>query len=526
MGVLSTKDTDTKDVLSSEEVSINESNNSFLLFSYALGSEEENVRARRKFVDTFRPMPEAFSQESYVLFQFLSQTGLLLPKLSERGLKDYLSIHGARFKHDIQIDLADFESEGSDSYVEFAQSVLKCFRLCKKKTAEIDYDMFSQALVSFKEEFMQDFLAKAYSVSNTILTEGVKTRNGFLQGADASLQFIDNAKRRLNNFKQQTSYRGVVVYGVNDSDPNVQAKKLQKICSIGDIKALNAAGAYLYAGDMFNLTAGAKMGKSRFMTQLGVVATEQGVNVAFWSPENGFTRTEYMFRACKFYRDYFRQKGIPCGNFSDKALFVEGSNLVLPSVLELESLMWNNYRVSSGKRYKDGQHTATVVDGGQGRGLFVNIEDEFTVDNFLKVVDDTSNRYNIGLWVIDYFGLIGDSTHRKTTTNEKIADIYKATKTFLNGKPYAMASPAQMKQEKVELLAGMTIDKIAAMDLQTITGLSYEIFKTSDMNLFFWSSIADKEQHKSNLLYMESRTLERFDPIVLTTHLGVSYFQS
>lgn len=531
MGALSTKDTDTKDILSSEEVSVNESSNSFLLFSYTLGCEEENVRARRRFVDTFRSMPDAFSQESYVLFQFLSQTGLILPKLSERGLRDFLTLHSVRFQNDAQIDLADFESEGSDSYMEFAHSVIKCFNLCQAKTADITEAVFSQALVSFKEEFARDFLSKAYSISNTILTDGVKVKGNLLLGADASLQFMDNAKRRLNNFKQQTSYRGVVVYGVNDADSDT-GKSVQRICSIGDIAALNAVNAYLYAGDMFNLTAGAKMGKSRMMTQLGVVAVEHGVNVAFWSPENGFLRTEYMFRACQFYRDFFRAKHLPVGKFSDKALFTRDETAVKKEILELEESVWAAYKNSSGKKYrasktyKEKDHAATLNDSGSDRGLFINVEADFTVDNFLNVIEDASNRYGIGLWIIDYFGLIGDSGHKKTTTNERIADIYKNTKRFLNGKPYAMASPAQMKQEKVDLLAGMTIDKIAAMDLQTITGLSYEIFKTSDLNLFFWSSIADKEQHKANLLYMESRNLERFSPIVLNTNLGVSYFQS
>lgn len=112
------------------------------------------------------------------------------------------------------------------------------------------------------------------------------------------------------------------------------------------------------------------------------------------------------------------------------------------------------------------------------------------------------------------------------TIQEILAEAYKETKNYLNQKKIAMIIPSQCKQEVVEALGRMKDDDLANVDLRTATGLSYEVIKTPDINLFLYATMTDLKAQKEKILYVPSRECPHFAPVLMRVDLGTCNFMS
>lgn len=465
-----------------------------------LFKRDEDVVVRRNELMAEINVPEAFNNEYYVFYIMIQQ----MPKLlfDKDYVRLFLNMHRANFDKNPQIDYTDYTVEDNDSYLTFIDSCIDVFNECT--TAEVDDSGFYLNLQKYKMVYIQRESLNILETGSEILVKGKLVKRRSYSGYQDMRNFTTDQFNKLDKVVQKSKRRGALAYGITEEDEN-EGTALKCISGYG-IPELDEH-IMIYEGEMHNILAPSKGGKSRFCTQVIETAlVEYGQNCLMWSIENGQKGWEYLFRARHFNRIY---NSTVTDVFQKKILTdadLKKGHFVTPELKELEEASWLAFK--NNEKY----------------GTLVSLDEDLNIDTFIDIIDENVNRYNISLICVDYLQLIGRGKSAFTSKNELIAEAYRLMLQYLKHKKIAGIFPCQFKQTVVSNLSKAKPEELVNVELRDSAGETYEIIKTPDVNIALYATVADLKNGDMKLLSIPSRTSATFDPIDLVCNLGASTF--
>lgn len=472
------------------------------IFSKVLKADD-HVRENRLLLQNDINEPTAFKNEWFIFYTMIYLHGQRIINFTENFLRIYMTTQKTLFINHSAIEWSEMSTDAeTDIYDDFVEKCVTVLIACKAR--DIAEDDFLAAITEYKMLYVKKETTQVLETSCVILNEGVRIGNKHMQDYTDMKEYMYKQLTKIDNVLSKSKNRGCVVYGINDESMEADTQ-VQEVCKFY-IPQLDKY-ATIMEKDMVNIIAPSKCGKSRFCMQIATKACLDGVNVGVWSLENGFDGAESMFRARLFVEKYYENNKKFLRGFDSEKI---RKKKLSKDLEKQEEACWLNFKLQSQKGFY---------------GKFCNVEETFSFDNYLEVIERYTDMYDIKLWIIDYPGLITEGTRGKgLKNNELISKLYIETKQFINRKKIAIIFPAQFKQEVIDNMARLKKSELKDVDLRTSCGLSFEIFKTADINLCLYATLTDLKNYEEKILYVPSRNFQAFDPIDMQINLGTCLF--
>ena len=470
------------------------------IFAGLLKQGVEGMELRRQeFLKVFSD-PKVFEDEYYVFAIMIKE----FPKIPIR--KNFINAWLANNKPSIQkmsnVALQRFKvSATDDEFTEFKESVISLYDELQK--VDFDNSDFYENLEIYKMNFINERSISILEESTQILAQGIKVRGKDIVGYDAMRTHLKNSFKVLDEMNEVSERRGLITYGINDvEDAEIEQNAIKLIAPYG-IESLDKHIGGIWEGEMISLLAPAKGGKSRMATYILHNAVVHGVPIVMWSIENGYKGWEALIRARHF--DYFYNRNLTDGTtrkWVDDDSIRKGGMDAETKQIELAS--W------------------TDLKSNHAYGKISSIDEEFTYDTFIEVLDNAVKTTGAKLVCIDYLQLVqGIGAMSKHDT---IASVYQKTLQYLKANKIAGIFPGQLKQQFTGSMGKMNAEDMVNMELRDSAGESYEVIKTPDVNLALYANTEELKQGKMRILSIPSRNHKPFDPIELNCELGSCTF--
>lgn len=489
------------EVIETETSSVKDMTQEDIILSALLDSTEDTSYRRR--ADLVKELNEVdiFKNSYFVMYLLSKEFPNVTP--NEQFLTLYLRTHRSNLSNSPHIDLLEYKVGENDEYVEFLNQTIALFKEASKyRISDSDY---YRSLEMVKMNYTTEKSITLLEEGATILTEGLvhrgKTRAGF---ADMREHIITGVTK-LNSILAKEERKGAIIYGVNDTD-EVESGSIELVSKFG-IEELDKEIGGIYEGDMVSLLAPAKGGKSRgatFMLHTGLV--QHGKTILMWSIENGYKGWEALLRARHFEWLYnSNQSDLTQRRFIDADMIRKGE---YPSkeIEEMELASWADLRTNP------------------AYGRIVNMDESFEFETCIQVTEDAIKRSGAKLICIDYLQLVSGGVG--VSKNERIGEVYKMFLQLVKRLRVGGIFPAQIKQSMVGSINNSDDADLINMELRDAAGESYEVIKTPDVNLMFFSTTENLRDGEMKILSIPSRNSKPFEPINLRVNLGTCTFTS
>lgn len=467
-----------------------------------LFKQDENVVMMRNMLKTELNASRAFVNEYFIFYNMLIES----PKLhfDKEYLKLYLTINKGSFMHVDRIDYSCFTFGDTEPYLNFCDSCLTLLdECCKTEVTDAQYEL---NLKKYKMVYIKKESIRILEDGADIITEGKKVGSRRYDGYSDMRRYTVEEFSKLDKLTEKSKRNGTIVYGITPQE-EAQQKTLKCLGGYG-IPALDEH-IKIYEGEMHNICAPAKGGKSRFCTSvLETCLVEYGQNCLIWSLENGQKGWEYLFRARHFNRVHNKGVTDPRNKVVlDDDMLRKGE--MTPEIKAMEQASW------------------LAFQSNDSYGKLANMDEDLCLDNFIEKIDEQVSLYDIKIICVDYLQLISRGVSGAgMQDNAVIADAYKRMLQYLKSKNIAGIFPCQFKQTAVSSLSKITPEELVNAELRDSAGGTYEVIKTPDVNLALYATTAGLRSGDLTILSIPSRTSAVFAPIPLIADFGSSTFIS
>ena len=451
--------------------------------------------------------PRLFRDENYVLFYILFSYRGKLKRISidEEFIRLFLKrnrnilTNGKGF-----IDINAYGEVDGSPELGYISGVIKHF---KRLSGMEDMSIadFETCLEKYLIEFKAIEASKVYNQAQVILTEGTRLGRKYYFGFDASFNYTRKKLAEIEglvNFQKGngfTSLREVIM------DEKVDTKKSVKIGDFGKLKALTDAYGGIYTGNMYQVLAPPKAGKTKFCTRVvHTVSVVFGNNVSVWAQEGGTEAFSAQLRAIHFDYTYNTGRDITERKYGVTQEVIMRDNFPSDELRQLE--LSSKIDLASNPDY----------------GNVDFIDRPFNVETFLDDIDTSVKGNNSKLLVIDYLQLIGTATGM--SERERIATAYQKTLTYCKDNNIAVMTPGQYTQEVFKDLIAKKDTGDA--DMRASGGGSAEVLRTPDVIFALWATTQDLLNNSMKILSMPCRFNKPFPEIPVHMDLGVCQFVS
>lgn len=451
--------------------------------------------------------PRLFRDENYVLFYILFSYRGKLKRISidEEFIRLFLKrnrnilTNGRGF-----IDINAYGEVDGSPELGYISGVIKHFkRLSGMENMSIAD--FETCLEKYLIEFKAIESSKVYNQAQIMLTEGIRLGRKYYFGFDDSFNYTRKKLAEIEglvNFQKGngfTSLREVIM------DEKVDTKKSIKIGDFGKLKALTDAYGGIYTGNMYQVLAPPKAGKTKFCTRIvHTVSVVFGNNVSVWAQEGGTEAFSAQLRAIHFDYTYNTGRDITERKYGVSQEVIMRDTFPSDELRQLE--LSSKIDLASNPDY----------------GNVDFIDRPFNVETFLDDIDTSVKGNNSKLLVIDYLQLIGTATGM--SERERIATAYQKTLTYCKDNNIAVMTPGQYTQEVFKDLIAKKDTGDA--DMRASGGGSAEVLRTPDVIFALWATTQDLLNNSMKILSMPCRFNKPFPEIQVHMNLEVCQFVS
>lgn len=484
-----------------ETASVKDMTQEDIILSSILDSDSDTSYRRR--ADLVKELKEIdmFSNGYFIMALLSKEHPNVTP--DEGFIKLYLKTNRSKLSNTPQIDLLSYKVGENDEYVEFLNQTVELYKNASKY--RISDSDFYRAIEMIKMTYTTEKSITVLEESAAILTEGLSIKGKSRAGFSDMREHVITGINKLSSVLEKEERKGAIIYGINDTD-EVESGSIKLVSKFG-IEALDEEIGGIYEGDMVSLLAPAKGGKSRGATfMLHTALVEHGQNILMWSIENGYKGWEALLRARHFEWLYnSKQTDLTQRIFIDADMIRKGE---YPSkqIEEMELASWADLR--SNKAY----------------GRIANMDESFEFETCIQITEDAIKRSGAKLICIDYLQLV--SGGKGVSKNERIGEIYKMFLQLVKRLRVGGIFPAQIKQSMVSNINNSEDSELINMELRDAAGESYEVIKTPDVNLMFFSTTENLRDGEMKILSIPSRNSKPFEPINLRVNLGTCTFTS
>lgn len=467
-----------------------------LIFAGLLKTPQESRDRRAEFLGTFTD-GNLFANEWYIFYQLIRLHTRL--NFTRDFVNLYLTNNHGSLSQNKHIDLASYALGDTDPYLTFVDSCLNELKICTEY--KITDDEFNLAIESFRMKYVTETGITLLEQGATILSDGLQlSQNKTLSGFSDMSAYVVNGISRLNNIINKKNRRGVTIY---DADTDVEDDSgARMVCKYG-IEPLDNALGGIYETDMISVLAPPKGGKSRICAFFIHNAIVQGTSVVTWSIENGDKGIEALIRACHFDWLYNRGESDVTKRKLINADDIRKHNLD-PEMAELEAASWLDLRTNS------------------AYGRWANIDEDFSADTFLTILDNAVDACGAKLVLVDYLQLVtGDG---KLAKNERIGQCYQESLQYLQAKKIAGLFPAQFKTTFVGDLGKKSAEELASAELRDGGAETSEVIRTPSVLMALYGDVQHIRDGELKLLSIPSRNSAPFAPIDLYADFAVCNF--
>lgn len=451
-------------------------------------------RARKHLVAEITD-PSVFFNEYYIFYNMLREYPTL--RFSERFLSITLQKHSGALKANPQIDLSDYSIGDNNAYEEFCKSCLALFAELSDST--VSEDSFDESLVIYKQKYLDIMGITVLETASTIMTEGAKPNGKQMVGFADARNYVVTEMTKLEKMTRKNTRKGIIAYGVTDREE--ETRKLRKLGNFG-IKFLDDVFT-LYSSWMVNIMAPPKGGKSRFCVKaLGSLLIDQGVNCLIWSTENGVAGWEAMFRAHLFNKKQNDVSDVRQRKFLDDSMIL--TDTVPAELKQIEESCWFDFRNNA--KY----------------GRLVTIDEDLNYDNYLEILEEAVDTYNIDVICIDYLQLMAPGVNQKSLSKAQfLGEVYRNTLQFLKRKDISGLFPCQFKQTVINTFSNLTDAELLNLELRDSGGETAEAIRTPDVNFGLIASTKDLREGHTKLIHAPSRCVKPFAPVDMDVDFGI-----
>lgn len=476
-----------------------------ILLAGALGSSETAIK-NRQFLFGHARM-ELFRDENYVIYS-------LLYKFKDRNItidEEFVKLSLMRQQSLIEeasdlrkIDINAYGDVDDSPILGYIGGVMKYFSILMKEE-KVAPDEFQLVFEKYLIEYKAIETKKIYADSLQIIGVGLKIGRKFLQGFEASRDYVKNGLARIEGVVDQNKGVGFINMTEVILNPKQEAKSI-KISDFGGLEELNKHYGGIYTGNLYTVMAPSKSGKSKFCARLAHTAmVNYGINVSVWAFEGGYEAWTAQMRSIHF--DHTYNTGVSATEV--KVGVTQGAIL--------------HDRFPEGSPYKELEGTSKLdLATNTSYGSTHFIDRPFKVETFLDEIDASIKANDSKMLIIDYLQLI--DSEKSMSERERIAAAYPRLLDYCKKNNIAVVSPAQYKQDVVDELQRKKEGE--SRDMRTAGGGSYEIIKSSDVIFALWASTEDLQNNKMTIMPMPTRFYDAIPEFDIYVDLGYCQFIS
>lgn len=472
-----------------------------IILASVLHTDDESLARRRTLYGNL-PV-SSFSNENFVIYSVLYNFRDKGITPDNEFMKLYLMRNTKFFRENqSKIDLTDYGDE-EDPYVGYVASVLKQYT--RLQGLDIDEEDFNLCIEKYKNEYSSIEWNKALSVSKQILYDGVQVGRKFFQGFSDSVAYVKKSSADIQNMLDSSIGDGFIdsnKEGIIDTD-EARAEK------IGDFDLINELNEYLggvYTGQLYNVVAPTKGGKSKFCTRLAhTMLVKYGTDISVWAVEGGYKEWWAQLRAIHFEYMFIR-------NMSEDMR-------VAP--LSQEDIIYGRYPSEDMRRLEETSRLDLFTNPNYGVANMINRP--FKLESFADDIDTSIKLNNSRALFIDYPQLI-ESDSSKISLSEMVKAVYKTLLRMTKARNMACINPAQYTQDFIKQMGSYKGE--SSPETRTAGGESSEIIRSADYNIALYASLDDLARNQMTVLSMPSRKSKSFPSFDMYADLCSCVFSS
>ncbi len=445
-----------------------------------------------------------FRNENYVIVSVLESFRDRLPKLEAKFLQLYL-MRNRKLIQDNNglIDISVYADLDEDPIIGYITGVLKHFDNLQTRERYAPDD-FRVLIENYRSEYSNIELNNAFTVSKSILYDGVKLGHKQYQGYSDSIAYVKKAMADIELVQNRTAGEGFLDSRTEALRPNNMAQP-ELLGDFDLITELNDKLGGYYTGNFYNIMAPTKGGKSKFTTRAMHSIILNGNNISVWAHEGGPQAWWAQLRAIHYEYTYIRNKPP-----QDR-----------PVPLSQKQILYKDYPTDAIRQLEEA--SAQDLFTNEAYGNIHMIDRPFLLETFIDEIDTSVQINSSKAVLIDYLQLIG-AEGRNMSKPQIIGRAYQEFLSYCKKRNVMGISPSQFTQEFMKEMSNSTSG--TSHEVRTAGGESAEIVRTPDINIALYASTQDIMNHKMTIMSIPSRLSEPFPDIPIICDLCSCIFSS